>query len=153
MNLLIALFLLLGLFNSFSENRCTCNKAEEWERTYWGDTTDPSVEKTTLRWVQGKVQFPDGQPMGDVLVEVFDNPNALYEAGVHTELLKTKQRRVAVCKTDDKGSFCLAGIPSGKYELRISRERFTTRSIIVKVNSQASGSIDKKLRLYLASNH
>lgn len=154
MKWLLLFILSISIPGSSDKKSCSCKKAENWEKTHWGAITALSSNKAegTFKWLQGEVNYPLGEPVEDALVEVYDNPDALFEVGADIKALEKKQTRGAACKTGQDGGFCLGDIPSGKYELRISKEQFETRQIIVKVRSNNPLLRGKKLKIILGSD-
>ncbi|HEX6187839.1 MAG TPA: carboxypeptidase-like regulatory domain-containing protein [Pyrinomonadaceae bacterium] len=114
--------LLLFLASAFyQKNTCTCIKPAAEEATYWssGEVTmnDDKVYKT----VHGVIQYPDGKPMPDALVEIYNKPENVLRSWKGLKQKPIRQKRIAACKTGTDGKFCFTNIPSGKYELRTSK--------------------------------
>ncbi len=69
-----------------------------------------------IRAVRGVVTWPTGEPMGDVLVEVYDHPEAVNSVVPDGSRV---QHRLAACVTNDTGRFFIK-VPPGSYEVRFS---------------------------------
>jgi protocatechuate 3,4-dioxygenase beta subunit len=78
------------------------------------------VERRKHAGITGMVRDVNGQVISDVLVEVFDHPEHLLLSYQNIEKQKA-QRRVAACVIGNDGRFCFANIPTGKYEVRFSK--------------------------------
>lgn len=114
---------------------CNCTIANN-ETTFWGDELIVSTKGDKVKVIRGIVLDPLGnEPMNDVLVEVFDNPNVA-NMNVTIEERKKLQNRIVACKTTTSGEFCFDNIPKGKYEVRFSKRDFKTLSVITLVNSK-----------------
>ena len=107
-----------------------CTSATENDRTRY--RYNPIVmTHPAVRAVRGVVTAPDGRPMDDVLVEVFDHPEVVMERGQ----AKPAQHRIAACITTGTGRFFVK-VPSGSCEVRFSkssREGWECTSILVRV--------------------
>ncbi|HEV2704923.1 MAG TPA: carboxypeptidase-like regulatory domain-containing protein [Pyrinomonadaceae bacterium] len=77
------------------------------------------IERKPFRPVHGVVRDANGQPVADVLVEVFDNPDWILQG--HSES-PVQQHRLTACKTGPDGRFCFEDLPAGRYELRASKD-------------------------------
>lgn len=91
-----------------------CVPLKEDEKTRVGYfATIGLVEKKTLKSIHGIARLggPQGQPLDDVFVEVFERRKTTGEP-----------RRVAGCRTNENGRFEFRGIQKGKYLVRLSKE-------------------------------
>ena len=82
-------------------------------------------EPGVLRSLKGDVREVDESPVKGALVEVFDEPGYLIDPTPRDRRGHGGQRRIAACRTDETGRFCLAGIPAGPHELRVSHAELT----------------------------
>jgi hypothetical protein len=86
-----------------------------------GRGTNTTYEAKPYRKLYGVIEVDDEDPIIGALVEVFthpeDTPQGPYEAAG-----KSKQRRVAACRTGPDGKFWFRNLPPGKYEVRSSNE-------------------------------
>lgn len=114
-----------------SKGSCKCFPVTSEEVTQWGGNhwivlkqagTYKSLRGTVMMWF-------DGEPMDDALVEIFDKPDYLLcewkpnSPNCCTTNPPAEQHRVAVCRTGKDGRFCFTKIPTGKYELRVSKDK------------------------------
>lgn len=137
-----------------STKTCSCKKVENWERAQGGWMYPPITEKNVLKSIRGEVHNANREPMADVLVEVLNNPDALLERDAGPDELAKKQKRLAACKTQKDGHFCFTSIPSGRYELRYTKDSaYETKSIIVTIAPTNRKSSNKKLSVLLQVSH
>jgi protocatechuate 3,4-dioxygenase beta subunit len=104
------------------------------------DTTRPGanelisiIESKPRKSIFGVVNDVNGQPLKDVLVEVF----ALPPKGTD----KDQKKRIIACVTDEKGRFCFRSIGGGRYEVFYSLDggwKHTSLSIVVAPNNRKS---------------
>ena len=147
--LILLLFLVLH-----PEKQCSCKKVESWEKAEGGWMYPPVIEKKTLKSIYGQVHNANGEPLAGVFVQVFDNPSARLERGVGPADLAKKQKRVAACKTVEDGRFCFANVPSGRYELRYTKDAsYETKSVIVTIGHNSHGSSKKEISVLLEFSH
>jgi hypothetical protein len=130
MKFLIAIFVLVSIGSIHGiQSRCNCSTAAADEFTRRGGNhwivNKPSG---TYRFVSGEVvMWDDGKHMDDSLVELFTEPDYLlcdFEPNNPNKCSTyppAEQHRVGACKTGIGGRFCFSDIPSGKYELRVSK--------------------------------
>jgi hypothetical protein len=100
------------------------------------------IESKPRKSIFGEVNDFNGQPLKDVLVEVFVLPTK--KAG------NEKKKRIIACTTDEKGRFCFRNLPAGKYEVFYSMDggwKHTSLSVVVAPNNRKS--INKKIELWL----
>jgi protocatechuate 3,4-dioxygenase beta subunit len=111
--LFIVTLILVCLTSSLSANDCKCTPAPPNETTRAGANEEIVLtEKKPRKTLHGLVRDVNGEALADVLVEVFDNPNA--QGNV-------RQNRLAACVSGADGRFCFKNIPDGKYELILSK--------------------------------
>src|ERR1051326_1430459 len=127
--LVLLLILISSVAAPSSGKGCGCASATG-ETTRWGGNETILIKpRGTFEFVGGKVLMGD-EPMDDALVEVFDKPDYLLcdwtaEDGNPNKCSNdppADQRRIAACVTGKDGKFCFDNIPSGKYELRVSKD-------------------------------
>jgi hypothetical protein len=128
--LVLLLILISPVVAPSSGKGCKCASATG-ETTRWGGNEIIVVKPGgTYGFISGKVRMMIAEePMEDALVEVFDKPDYLLcdwtpEAGNPNKCSTdppADQRRIAACVTGKDGKFCFDNIPSGKYELRVSK--------------------------------
>jgi hypothetical protein len=122
MNALVLAFLLLLPAGFPAKHNCGCVKAKRNETTrQWGNEHIVLVDHKPYRQIQGTVFIGNKEKIENALVELFTHPeHLLLSTYVEREEAKSKQRRLAACKTGADGRFCFKNIPAGKYELRMS---------------------------------
>lgn len=148
------ILIFLMLFVLHPEKQCSCKKVESWEKAEGGWMYPPVIEKKALKSIRGEVHNANGHPLTDVFVEVFDNPSARLERGVGPGDLAKKQKRIAACKTVEDGRFCFANIPSGRYELRYTKDAsYETKSVIVTIGKNNQGGSKKEISVSLEVSH
>jgi hypothetical protein len=116
---IIAILLVFTSLEVFtSGNTCNCRKPITGETTHWGNSDVIVQEDKIFKSIRGVVQRPDGSPMPDTLVEIYNRPEGLLLDWRERKERDSRQHRIAACKTGDDGNFCFVNIPPGKYELR-----------------------------------
>src|SRR5687767_981511 len=117
MKLLAAVFLMLaGLSVTTGSPGCGCRKPEPNETTHWvGNLETVFRKRRVYRAMRGVVVKPNGEPLGDALVEVFTHPEYLLKDVSARRQGRDRQRRVAACKTNADGRFCFTKLPPGRY--------------------------------------
>ena len=117
---LLAITLVITCQASASRKNCKCAAPDRGEKTHQGGNEIVTFkESRTYRLVRGTVHDVNGEPVGGVLVEVFDHPDWIILDYLSS---RVEQHRIAACKTGPDGSFCLKNISSGRYELRASKD-------------------------------
>jgi hypothetical protein len=149
--LLTSLLLVLCLSGTRAAKDCSCRKAQKGERTYWGWIIDSPDDAGVVKRIRGKVENHGGEPVADVLVEIFDHPEV--RTGEDLPASRKKQRRVAACKTGADGEFCFAGIQAGKYEVRCSKPVFDTSSVMVTLAPNLKGASGDGLKVLMDISH
>lgn len=124
MTRVIAIVILLRCFPSiFSGDECRCRKPIRGETTHQGGNEEVVfTERVVYQKLRGIVRDESGNPMSDVLIEVFNHPEYLLYDYAERAAKKTAQRRIAACKTGADGGFCFIGVPRSSYELRASKD-------------------------------
>ena len=126
------LALTLSPFQLIADAACRPATEADITRLGWNPVviTHPAVTA-----VRGVVISPDNTPMDDALVEVYDHPEVVINAGHATAV----QRRIAACITNSSGRFFL-NVPQGYYEVRFTKSDsigWERTSVLVKVRSLA----------------
>ena len=81
------------------------------------------VDEKHYRQIRGVVRIqsdPDPIKEKEALVEIFTRPENLLQDRSTGSKVKSKQRRIAACRTGIDGKFCFRNVGPGKYELRSS---------------------------------
>lgn len=142
---LIVLFALLQ--TSRPANVCKCPAVPSQEHTRWGNEHIVLSTVTQVRVLRGTISDEADSPMPDALVEVFTDPGQMtLPYSPEVEARRAKQRRVAACLTNAEGKFCLAGLPTGRYELRCSAKNFQAVSQTIKVGK---GRVRRQMIVHL----
>ena len=113
------------------------------------DTTRPGanelisiIERKPRKSVFGIVNDSNGQPLKDVLVEVFSPP-------IKKELNEQKKRIIA-CTTDARGRFCFTKLRAGRYEVIYSIDGgWKQTSLSVRLAPNSSKSVNQKIEIWL----
>lgn len=150
---IVIVFLALLVFPVDGALKCGCVRARKDDTTrYSGNLVSIFREKRHLRLLRGVAFDPLGEVMPDALVEVFDNAEYLLYDYPESEAKRKPQRRIAACLTDKNGSFCLKQIPSGRYELRVSKGsgwNVTQVYIVVRRSGRSSSGRGVKVEMSL----
>jgi protocatechuate 3,4-dioxygenase beta subunit len=106
---------------SVAGQRCDCIAASTNDTTRHGGNEDVvAVGGKAHQTLCGVVRDPNGEPLHDVLVEVYDHPEIWSTSRRRSQSTPPEQRRVAACISGTDGRFCFLGLASGCYELRFS---------------------------------
>ena len=100
------------------------------------------IESKPRKSIFGVVNDVNGQPLKDVLVEVF----ALSAKGADRD----QRKRIIVCTTDEKGQFCFRKLAAGKYEIFYSLDggwKHTSVSVVLAPNNRKS--VSQKIEVWL----
>lgn len=135
----LLLYICLSI-NHYTENvmqktSCECNIVQNSETTYWGHTIG-GINKKIIPFqskIVGCVKYNVGEPADDALIEVYTHPEIMNNLTIRIDNIT--QKRIAACKTNKDGSFCIKNIPNGKYELRCSRDGYEVTSYIIRFNN------------------
>jgi protocatechuate 3,4-dioxygenase beta subunit len=141
-HLCIVTLILVCLGSNLSANDCKYTPAPSDETTRAGANEEILLsEKKPRKMLHGLVRDVNGEPLSDVLVEVFDHPNV--QANV-------RQNRLVACVTGADGRFCFKNIPTGKYELILSKGGGWNRShVYVEIAPHSRNSTKAGLNLPL----
>jgi hypothetical protein len=158
MRLFLTTLLLFSSASGVGSEECSCTKAGDGVTTRGGSWQVPTTEKKVLKTIRGEVLFSKDHPLDDVLVEVFDNPDALLdlfrpcpdgENCPNSRDLPKKQKRLAACMTGEEGEFCFPDLPPGRYEVRFSKDYFEKSFLIVTLAPEHPRSSSKRLKVFL----
>src|SRR5215813_14049625 len=106
-------FVVLSFAGAPSGQRCKCLPAAAHETTRDGANENiVIVDKQPYPRIAGIVRDVNNQAMGDVLVEVFDNPEHLVSPYPDGMTKPKPKLRLAACIAGDSGEFCFANIPA-----------------------------------------
>jgi len=134
--------------NASRRTNCKCTAPAPGETTHQGGNEIVTFrERRNYKSVHGVVRDVNDEALADVLVEVFDHPEWI---ALNYPASRVEQHRIAACKTGPDGSFCFANIPSGKYELRASRDAAWNPShtyIVVNPRSRRGARIGIRVQL------
>ncbi len=109
--------------NASGMGTCRCVQSDPNETTHYGGNLAIVIQEAkSYRSMQGVVHDSSDSVMNNVLVEVFDHPEWLLLPYPQSKEAPPRQRRIMACKTAHDGRFHFAGLPDGKYELRVSVE-------------------------------
>ena len=112
--LLASLFLVLVPGIASAQRAAGCERVDPSEKTFWGWIKENNpTEGGVFQKLEGRVILPDESVLSGALVELFNNP----------DLDVDKRKRLAACRTGDKGFFRFKGVRPGKYEIRASYGR------------------------------
>jgi hypothetical protein len=149
-NLLAVASMISFQVNAARPGTCKCIAPELGETTHRGGNELVTFrERRAFKSVRGIVRDVNGEPLAGVLVEVLDHPEWILS---NDPASPVDQHRIAACKTGPDGSFCFEDIPSGRYELRASKDgEWNPSHVYIVVNRRSSGSarvgIDVRLTL------
>jgi len=87
---------------------CGCSPAGDEQKTRWYHDTLDFVDPVRLRVMAGRTVDQNGDPMSDVLIEVFEDKGE-------------GSRRTAACLSATDGRFRMPRLRDGAYELRLSK--------------------------------
>lgn len=118
-----------------------CTRPQKGETTHWEGNQHPiAFEEKPYRKLFGVVEFPGGGPIKGVLVEVFTHPEDTPQWMSDVTEGKSKQRKVAACRTGTDGKFWFSNLAPGRYEVRLSYGSydpttvFDVMSVIVEID-------------------
>lgn len=146
---LLATGLLISLLgNSPSPCNCRCVAPAPRETTYQGGNEIVTFRESRIyRSIHGVVRDVNGEPVAGVLVEVFNHPEWIL---LGYSFSQVEQRRIAVCKTREDGTFCFENIPAGEYELRGSKgTAWNPSHVYIRVNPRSRRSTRTGIELRL----
>ena len=150
---IVILLLAVLVFSVEGAQKCGCVRARDDDTTrYSGNLESIYRETKPLKLLRGVAYDPLGEVMPDALVEVFDSPEYLLYDYPEREAKRKPQRRLAACLTDKNGMFCLSNIPSGKYELRVSKGsgwNVTQVYVVVKKRGRSASNRGLKVEMSL----
>ena len=149
---IVILVLAVLVFSVEGAQKCRCVRARKDDTTrYSGNLESIYKETKPLRLLRGVAYDPLGEVMPDALVEVFHSPEYLLSDHPEREAKRKPQRRLAACVTDKNGMFCLSNIPSGKYELRVSKgSGWNVTHVYVVVRKTGRSASNRQLKVEMS---
>ena len=128
---------------------CRCRRPEKNDSTrLGGNEAIVLVLKDHFRELTGLVEAFENEPAKDVLVEVFDKPDYLVDNKPWAD--RPQQKRLKACLTSTDGRFCLRGLPSGAYELRMSKDSgWDVTHVYVVLDCKAGKKEQIKVRMHI----
>jgi len=121
LRLAVSLAALCSLIAPVVQGDCKCRQSAKDDKTRWGgNEAVTQVPEEHFRELKGVVSVFGDQPVENALAEVFDKPE--YLLGNEPWDQRPTQNRLRECVTSPDGKFCFKDLPSGTYELRISRD-------------------------------
>jgi protocatechuate 3,4-dioxygenase beta subunit len=138
-----ALLICCLLCTTYAQSVCKCKVAGLNETTRPGANELITIIESKIRKsIFGEVNDANGQPVKDVLVEVF---------ALSTERADNEQKkRIIACTTDEKGRFCFRKMRAGKYEVLYSLDggwKHTSVSVVVAPRNRKS--VNQELEIWL----
>src|SRR6266436_1783020 len=113
----VSVILMLSLLSSFPRApQCRCRPAQEVDHSHGANETI-EYSSGTAKGIRGQVLSPDGVAVNEAVVEIYEYADSDHSFSGY-RVANARQRRAA-CLTDKNGKFCFAGLPSGKYALRV----------------------------------
>lgn len=109
--------LALGLLLAFTTCFPECRKAQP-EDAPQGANELIELARQRVDNLSGTVMFPNEEPAGDVVVEVYRHSGKLQSP------VTVQPPRLAACITGDDGKFSFVGLKPGKYLLRVGTRKF-----------------------------
>jgi len=132
---LVLLFVVLGGMPA-GERKCSCVKADD-NAVPHGANEIVEYKSRTLKSIHGTVTLPNGEPVNNAVVEVYESTKANKDQSAY-KIATTEYRRFA-CLPDQQGHFCLSDLPSGRYVLRIGTlEPAGVNEVFLKVRLERS---------------
>jgi hypothetical protein len=108
------------------------------------------VPEEHFREPKGVVEVLDKQTVHDSLAEVFDKPDYLVSSKSWNE--HPEQNRLSVCVTSADGKFSFRDLPSGTYELRISRDQgWDVTHVCLVIDRQAGTGKPLRVRMQIGT--
>ncbi len=110
---LIISFALFGV--SSQKPKCLSKPAGEQDHPH-GANEVIEIRGGTVRNIQGRISYQNGEPIEEAVVEVYDISGSDRDIDPYHFVQSAKRR--AAYLTDADGHFCMTGLPSGMYLLR-----------------------------------
>jgi Carboxypeptidase regulatory-like domain len=141
-NILVIAVVVCSLLVRAALGDCKCHHPAKGDTTRWGGNESVViVPKTHFREISGTVDTIQGESIKDALVEVFDKPDYLVSNRPWAD--KALQKRLRSCVTSADGRFCFRVLPSGSYEVRVSKgQGWNVTHIYVVVDRKAAERIE-----------
>jgi hypothetical protein len=137
---------MLGLLVAFTACLPECKKAQP-EDVPHGANMLIEFKQQKVTHVSGTVLQPNGEPAGDIVIEVYHHSGKLESSAT------VQPPRLKACVTGDDGKFSFPELKSGQYVLRIgTRESIGVQKMLVPliVKRLAWPGKHSKLKLKLA---
>jgi hypothetical protein len=148
MKIFAASLLIVLIASTITPAQCGCIPSPTRDTTRWGGNELLTyVEPKIYKSLQGIARNINGRPLSGVLVEVFDQPE-----WIRQELSESpvEQQRIAACITRRNGRFCFSNIPSGNYELRLSKDgAWNVTHIYIVVDTRSRESSESNIRVVM----
>ena len=143
----LTIFSLLLLAGSSYGQACKCVPGDTDEITLWGLHANVVIDQVDhVKSFRGVVS--KGEPLSRTLVEVFSDGEVIaMDNSPDVSARKKNQIRLASCWTGEDGEFCFDYLPTGTYELRISKAGFETISFIIDYNPNDNSLTDKLIEV------
>jgi hypothetical protein len=109
---------IISILGNGSDNSCSCRPAKVDDFPHGANESIQSTAKPVKR-LRGNVMLPNGQPISEAVVEVYDYSDR--DKRLPYEPESSKKRRAA-CLTDEKGEFCFTRLPARKYLLKVGTQ-------------------------------
>ena len=137
-----AAFLLLTAVTPQVFADCKCHRPEKGDKTRWGGNESVViVPEHHFRELSGTVETFQDEKMEGALVEIFDKPDYLVNNKPWAD--KPKQILLKNCVTAADGKFCFRGLPSGTYELRVSKDQgWNVTHVYIVVDRKAAEKLE-----------
>lgn len=121
---------------------CKCRQPVKGDKTRWGgNQAVVIVPEHHFRDIRGTVETFQDEKMDGALVEIFDKPD--YLVNNKPWAARPEQKRLKSCVTATDGKFCFRSLPSGTYELRVSRDQgWNVTHVYVVVDRNAAEKIE-----------
>jgi len=133
----VGLLLLILTSASSSAAEVHCIAVSEDQDTFGARQDHRYSPRRSLRAARGRVESVNGEPLSEVLVEVFDHPD---RASFDSPVGPVGKRRVAACLTNVDGKFSFKLSP-GEYALRFSqRGGWDWTTFFIKIGRFSIGS-------------
>src|SRR5437870_8223150 len=116
MVLLSLLLILTSVVLPPDKGDCPCRPALESDHPH-GANEIIEYSGGTVKRIQGRVTLPNGEPVTDAVVEVYEYRNN--DRNKRAFEIDESTTRKTACLSDKNGNFCFAGLPPGFYVLKV----------------------------------
>ena len=158
--IILSMLMLFSSNGHLQQDTCTCKKSAT--KTISEGADERRVEDHVYKELYGQITAlgDNSFPIDNILVEVYDHPEAALDSSINTGLngkQETKQRKLASCRTGEDGMFCFKGIKPGKYEIRLIDDGALNRtsgpwdnnSWFITLDPRDPKSINKLIEVYM----